>query len=916
MQMTKQGGRAGLFDMAQSVPQIKQQLRTTATTIKQFMELTNDPDVSNVIRQMGQLRSFGMTQQEMVTAAQGMKTFARAAGTTVGGVQQMGGLPGAMTFQQAGLTPGTGFQYGNYAAASARQLVASGEVNPRQLALMGGVQGIAQRDIQAQAAMGSMPLFGAANAQYGQGGWGVNAGGMRGGGGGAFGMVRGALGAMNQAVRQGGIGALATFPLAQREIQDEALARMTPQEQMSQRFSMAMQTGQRLGLRGKGAFGAGARLLYGDEVASQMMKQAESPGFWRAQRQIVERQQSQLAYNQRQEIMEQAPILGGIPRDIASATGITGAVRGVGRAFSNMGEGLGEFGAGVGGILGGVGEAYSDWQARESGMMRRALPSGAGSALSGVRSRARGGGDFQDVIKATQRKRGVTERATGVNIGVAGSALANAVNLEESGGLGIGAQVADILGTPAGFLIGDTDIGGKLGAAASAYIRYGDEVEQRDVVGRYMSEAAGTLNMLDRAKAVGGREENVAKASEELDKSLKGTGATGYDVMRVAGDKLDKVVYDRGKFGETVTKADMKGVLIDSIVESSGGKVSRKRAAQIAKQMAGKPHIMRDVNAQITHYARQDSRDPSVWLNAQEGDTRTAVFDQITKATDARVEAIQGQIETMEEKLDLDPFLGSYSGEEEKIQKIAAERGGKKFALLAAASMAVTGDRDERTRDKLRKVQKKYGFTDKEIRAAESEAKAMEREDEDTLGRIREAGALGTAEELATYGRRQQQIGLQGAFASEGFMGQFGQFSESLTKYMATAEEDVTAGGVAQQFSDEDLQRMAKSGAGGRRWAAVFKAAKGKGDKALKAQGLITRYAAAQAKTTEEGVEEEMATKASGAEAQRLGAAEGAMGDMQSIFQDFQRAVPDFAQGTRMLRDAMNSDMIRRMRES
>jgi hypothetical protein len=167
MQMTKQGGRAGLFDMAQSVPQIKQQLRTTATTIKQFMELTNDPDVSNVIRQMGQLRSFGMTQQEMVTAAQGMKTFARAAGTTVGGVQQMGGLPGAMTFQQAGLTPGTGFQYGNYAAASARQLVASGEVNPRQLALMGGVQGIAQRDIQAQAAMGSMPLFGAANAQYG-----------------------------------------------------------------------------------------------------------------------------------------------------------------------------------------------------------------------------------------------------------------------------------------------------------------------------------------------------------------------------------------------------------------------------------------------------------------------------------------------------------------------------------------------------------------------------------------------------------------------------------------------------------------------------------------------------------------------------------------------------------------------------
>lgn len=919
MNITKLGGRAGLFDMAQSVPQIKQQLRTTATTIRQFMELTNDPNVANVIRQMGQLRQFGMTQQEMVEAAQGMRTFARAAGTTISGVQQMGGLPGAMTYQQAGLTPGQGFRYGNFAAASARQLVAGGGVSPRQLALLGGVSGIAQRDIQAQAALGSMPLFGAAMSQYGPGGWGVNAGAVGQSGGGAFGMVHGALGAMNQAVQQGGLGALATFPLRQREIQDQALSMMTPQEQMAQRFSMAMQTGQRLGLGGgRGGFAAGARLLYGDEVATQMMQQAESPGFWRGQRQIIAQRQREMSYDYRQQQLDAAPMFGGIPRDIAAATGITGGIRNIGRGFDSIGEAFSEAGAGVGGALGGIAENYRTWSAAREGIMHRKL---SGGALEGVRRGARGGRSFGDIVDATRNARGPgSQRVTGVDIELSDMAMVNAANMRDKGSLGAVAGVVANVGSVLGLDLVGADVGAAV-AGISTQVRYGsDPLEQRDMVRDYLRGAHSTIQMIDRAKAVGGREENVSMAASAIDKAAgKDLGGLGYDVLRTAGNKLDKVVYDRGKYGENVKPSDVQKLLVESIVESSGGKIGKKRARQIADKLSKNAGVMKDINAQITHYARQDSLDPSIWLKAQEEDPRTAIFDSITTATESRVDALRSSMETMEEKLDLDPFLGSYSSEEEKVQGIAAERGGKKFALLAAASLAVTGDRDEQSRKKLREVQKKYGFTGAEVRAAEREARALEGSDEDTLERIREAAGAGSVADLERYGSMQQQIGLQGAFASEGFLKQFAPYSKKLTGYMAGVEKsgasDVTAAGIAQQFTSEELEQMAKGGGGARRWAAVLKAAQGKGDKAKKAQELLTRFAASEAKAGEEGVEEATASKAEGEESQALERSDAAMGDMQAVFADFSPAVKEFSAGARMLREAMNSDMIRRMRE-
>jgi len=916
MNITRQGGRAGLFDMAQSVPQIQNQLRQTAITIRQFMELTNDPDVSNVIRQMGQLRQFGMTQQEMLTAAQGMRTFARAAGTTIGGIQQIGGLPGAMTFQQAGLTPGTGFQYGNFAAASARQLVAAGGVNPRQLALLGGVQGIAQRDIQAQAALGSMPLYGAAMAQYGPQGWGVNTGAVGQRGGGAFGMVQGAIGAMNQAMQQGGLGALASFPLSQREIQDEALSRMTPQQQMAQRFQMAMTTGQQLGLRGRGGFAAGARILFGDEVATQMMHQAESPGFWRGQRQIIQRQQQELAFQQRQQMLAAAPFLGGIPRDIAAATGITGAARGIGRAFEDMREGIGEAGAAVGGVVGEIGGLYREWEAGQRGVMRRELTSGAGGPAAGVRARAEGGGNFRDLVKAQQRGEFWSDKGA-QSLDTSAQALMNAVNLKERGVPGAVAAMGgpfEILGTTMP----------ETGAMISSYARYtADEQEKRNVLRGYITEASRTLNIIDESKVIGGREENVAKVETAIEKALGSkSGIKGYDVIRAAGRKLDEMVYNRGKYGENITQADRHRAIIEGIMEASGGKVDIKRARQLAAKIGSQPHLLHDMEVQVTHYARQDALDPSLYVG-QEEDHRASVFKQITKATNQRVESLQNQIETMEEKLDLDPFMGYYSEEEEKIQKLAAGWGGKGTAIRAMALLAETGDMTAEERranqKKWRAVADKYKLTSKERRDAENEARQFAAKNTDIADRLREAAKAGTVQQLERYGITQQEIGIQSAFSSKGFMGEFAPYSEKLPGFMATATEPgaVSARSIAQQFTDPELAEMARTGgAKGRRWAAIFRKAKGTGEEATKAQELITREAARQSEISEKGVEEaaamtseERIEKWQGGKGKGLAASDRAMADMQAVFSEFGTAVQVFAQGSQRLQQAMNSEM-------
>lgn len=145
MGITSMAGDMGMMDMAQNSTQIVSQAKNIAKGLSAFMQLANEPDVRRAMSQMSQMRAMGMTVPETTSAMQNAQQFARQAGTTVASLSQSAGMPGAMTFQQMGMTAGLGHQVGMGAGAMSRQAVASGAFTPGQLAMAGGQSGIAQQ---------------------------------------------------------------------------------------------------------------------------------------------------------------------------------------------------------------------------------------------------------------------------------------------------------------------------------------------------------------------------------------------------------------------------------------------------------------------------------------------------------------------------------------------------------------------------------------------------------------------------------------------------------------------------------------------------------------------------------------------------------------------------------------------------
>ena len=135
---------SGMMDMAQNKEQITAQFKNIAKGLRTFMALAQEPDVQQAMQQMSTLRTLGLSIPETNVAAQNAVKFARMAGTSVGDLAATAGAPGAMTFQQLGMTGGLGYQVGMGAAAYARGAVGAGSYTPAQLALAGGVRGLQQ----------------------------------------------------------------------------------------------------------------------------------------------------------------------------------------------------------------------------------------------------------------------------------------------------------------------------------------------------------------------------------------------------------------------------------------------------------------------------------------------------------------------------------------------------------------------------------------------------------------------------------------------------------------------------------------------------------------------------------------------------------------------------------------------------
>lgn len=137
-------GQHGMMDMAQSPDQVLSQVKNVAKSVKAFMQIAQEPDVREAMKMMGQLRTMGLNLQETNAAAFNARQFARMAGVSMQAGMNMYGNPGAAMAQGIGLSGGLGFNVGMASGGMARLAVAGGAFNEQQLAMAGGVQGLAQ----------------------------------------------------------------------------------------------------------------------------------------------------------------------------------------------------------------------------------------------------------------------------------------------------------------------------------------------------------------------------------------------------------------------------------------------------------------------------------------------------------------------------------------------------------------------------------------------------------------------------------------------------------------------------------------------------------------------------------------------------------------------------------------------------
>lgn len=346
-----QGGRAGLFDAMQSAGDMRGQLVRVAQSLREFMQLANEPDVVSAVRQMGNLRTQGLSLGESTRAAQNARTFARMAGTNLAGISEAG-QAGAYVAQQQGLTAGLGMQLGQAGRGLAQMAIAGGAFTPQQLALLGGASGIGQRQAEMGTAFLQVPMVAASAAQYGADGrFSLSASGVRRIGSGGIdipGMALSATDNINRAVARGGVGALAQFMMQQPELQDQLGRQLGPigtqMASIQQMAGIMRLTGQ------SGPQGAAMAALMmnpgNPDAARQMYGMATSRGFYRnAQRQldVAEAEMGGAYTAARRSAIENNPASQsgyGIFRDMGGAIGVMAGKAGslVDRASAFMSE--------------------------------------------------------------------------------------------------------------------------------------------------------------------------------------------------------------------------------------------------------------------------------------------------------------------------------------------------------------------------------------------------------------------------------------------------------------------------------------------------------------------------------------------------------------------------------------------------
>ena len=284
--ITTVAGQQGLMNDAQSVDQIHDRVKGIAKALVSFMKIANEPSVVEALKSMGKMRAMGLSVSETMDMAIDARQAARMSGTSARGVMHGAGLQGAMMFQQQGLSAGLGMQMGVGAMGMAGAAVSGGAFSPQRLAMLGGIHGVAQHEMESSAAFLKMPMITAAMSKMGaRGQFGLDPQALLGLRGGKLDVsdlaTRGASN-IYEAVNKQGIGAIGLMQVQGTELQDTIGRLLGPGGMKAAKMQQIEQTRKMMGLeKNAGGFAtAGLALGFSADYVKQSMSEAQSPSFF------------------------------------------------------------------------------------------------------------------------------------------------------------------------------------------------------------------------------------------------------------------------------------------------------------------------------------------------------------------------------------------------------------------------------------------------------------------------------------------------------------------------------------------------------------------------------------------------------------------------------------------------------------
>lgn len=151
MRITQMSSDQGLLAAARSPDDIVRRVKEISKAVKVLTQITGDPDIRNTLAALGQMKDLGFVGTGgQAGAIANRAMFARMAGVSQAGMNDLYGMPGAMMAQQSGLVGATGYMAGMTGGAAANIARSAGALNEMQLARAGGVQGLGQINTMAQ----------------------------------------------------------------------------------------------------------------------------------------------------------------------------------------------------------------------------------------------------------------------------------------------------------------------------------------------------------------------------------------------------------------------------------------------------------------------------------------------------------------------------------------------------------------------------------------------------------------------------------------------------------------------------------------------------------------------------------------------------------------------------------------------